>query len=110
MTSATTIISISGLDHTACPSRCLRFAQCIAASGRKTRFRLEATLGRAGLDTSRVPLRSFRFLDLPLLPGFAWRTDQKQSISEPTPQPSHAVPSARSLTPAGWEESAGFRE
>ncbi len=31
-----------------------------------------------------------------------------ECISEPAPQPSHASPHA--LTPAGWEESAGFRE
>ncbi len=36
--------------------------------------------------------------------------DQDQSISEPVPQPSHASPSPQGLTPAGWEESAGFRE
>ena len=33
--------------------------------------------------------------------------DQNQSISEPVPQPSHT--SLQALTPAGWEESAGFR-
>ncbi len=33
-----------------------------------------------------------------------------QCISEPTPQPSPVTPSPRSLTPPGWEESAGFRE
>jgi hypothetical protein len=36
--------------------------------------------------------------------------NQSQSIPEPVPQPSHASPSPHSLTPAGWEESAGFRE
>jgi hypothetical protein len=30
------------------------------------------------LGTSRVPSRSFRFLDLPLLPGFAWRTSSRK--------------------------------
>ncbi len=34
--------------------------------------------------------------------------NRDQSISEPTPKPSHASP--HSLTPAGWDESAGFRE
>jgi hypothetical protein len=33
-----------------------------------------------------------------------------QCISEPNPRPSQAVPSPESLTPAGWEESSGFRE
>ncbi len=33
-----------------------------------------------------------------------------QCISEPNPQPSQAAPSLQSLTPADWEESAGFRE
>ncbi len=38
--------------------------------------------------------------------------DCRQCISEPNPQPSHThpAPSPRGLTPAGWEESAGFRE
>ncbi len=33
----------------------------------------------------------------------------EQCISEPHPQPSHA-PAPQTLMPAGWEESAGFRE
>jgi len=33
-----------------------------------------------------------------------------ESIPEPGPQSSHASPSPHPLTPAGWEESAGFRE
>jgi hypothetical protein len=66
------------------PTRCLRFAPCIAAPGRKTRFRLEATLGRAGLSTSRVPLRGFRFLDLSPLPGFAWRTSSQECTKPPS--------------------------
>jgi hypothetical protein len=36
--------------------------------------------------------------------------DQSQCISEPVPEPSQAPPSPRDLTPAGWDESAGFRE
>jgi hypothetical protein len=36
--------------------------------------------------------------------------DYEQCIPEPDPQPSHASPSPHTLTPAGWEESAGFRE
>ncbi len=38
--------------------------------------------------------------------------DQNQSISEPAPQPSHTTPSPspKSQPPAGWDESAGFRE
>jgi hypothetical protein len=36
--------------------------------------------------------------------------DQNQCIPDPTPEPPHASPSPRSLTPAGWDESAGFRE
>jgi hypothetical protein len=34
--------------------------------------------------------------------------NQDQSIPEPNPQPSHLSP--QSLTPTGWDESAGFRE
>lgn len=36
--------------------------------------------------------------------------DQDQSISEPNAKPSHASPSLHALAPAGWEESASFRE
>ena len=36
--------------------------------------------------------------------------DQNQCIPDPAPEPSHATPSPRGLTPAGWDESAGFRE
>jgi len=38
--------------------------------------------------------------------------DQNQSISEPVPQPSHASlsPALQAQPPAGWDESAGFRE
>jgi hypothetical protein len=36
--------------------------------------------------------------------------DCQQCISEPNPHPSQATSSPKSLTPAGWEESAGFRE
>jgi hypothetical protein len=99
-TSAPTTIFDFGAPSHGLPARCLRFAWYIAAPRRKTRFRLEATLGRAGLVTSRVPSRSFRFLDLPLLPGFAWRTDQNQCTPPPAPAP----------MPAGWNESAAFRE
>jgi hypothetical protein len=38
--------------------------------------------------------------------------DRDQFISEPAPQPSHATPSPspQAQPPAGWDESAGFRE
>ena len=36
--------------------------------------------------------------------------DFDESISEPVPPPSHPTPVPGGLTPAGWEESAGFRE
>jgi hypothetical protein len=36
--------------------------------------------------------------------------DREKCIPEPDPQPSHASPSPQDLTPAGWDESAGFRE
>ena len=36
--------------------------------------------------------------------------NQEESISEPVPPPSHPTPAPAGLTPAGWEESAGFRE
>jgi hypothetical protein len=36
--------------------------------------------------------------------------DRNQSISEPVPQSSQAVPAPQAPPPAGWEESAGFRE
>lgn len=44
------------------------------------------------MNTSRVPSRGFQFLDLPPLPGFAWRTGFKQS------------------NPPPWNESDTFRE
>ncbi len=34
--------------------------------------------------------------------------NHEESIPKPNPQPSHLSP--QSLTPAGWDESAGFRE
>jgi hypothetical protein len=36
--------------------------------------------------------------------------DQDQCISEPVPPPSQASPAPQVQPPAGWEESAGFRE
>ncbi len=61
-------------------TRCLRFAVRVAHTPRKTRFRLPATLCRAGLITRWV--LNVRFLRLasgrphrsPPYPGFAWRT------------------------------------
>jgi len=35
-------VVFSGLDHTACSARCLRFAATVARAQRKTRFRLVA--------------------------------------------------------------------
>jgi hypothetical protein len=40
-------------------TRCLRFAGQVTLPPRKTRFRLVATLGRTGLVTRWVPMRSF---------------------------------------------------
>ncbi len=36
--------------------------------------------------------------------------DQQECSAQPAVQPSPAAPPPHALTPAGWEESAGFRE
>jgi len=61
-------------------TRCLRFAVRVAPTPRKTRFRLPATLCRAGLAARWVLNVRFRRCFLrwshrsPPHPGFAWRT------------------------------------
>ena len=61
-------------------TRCLRFAVGVAPAPRKTRFRLPATLCRAGLAARWVLNVRFRRCFLrrphrsPPHPGFAWRT------------------------------------
>ncbi len=55
-------------------TRCLRFASRIAPTTRKTRFRLVASLDRAGLITCGIPRKvSDVFYILPPSPGFPWR-------------------------------------
>ncbi len=56
-------------------TRCLRFASRITPATRKTRFRLVASLNRAGLITCGIPRKvSDVFYILPPSPGFSWRT------------------------------------
>ena len=55
---------------------CVRFAARITPPPRTTRYRLVATLCRAGLVTRWAPPKGFRdrVTSLPPFPGFAWRT------------------------------------
>lgn len=58
----------SGLNHTACHARCLRFAARIAPRPRKTRFpSADQTFG-PGLSTRRVLARAFAFPSQFMLP------------------------------------------
>jgi hypothetical protein len=56
-----------GLD-----TRCLRFAERVARTGRKTRFSLLAKLSDTGLGTRRVPTKGFRPLSSSS-PKLSWR-------------------------------------
>jgi len=83
-------INLSRLNPTACSPAVYASPAGIAPDRRKTRFRLPATLGRAGCVPRWVPLQGFIRCLLhrtPPCPGFAWRT---MTVSVPRLRPFRA--------------------
>ena len=71
-----------GAQSRGLPAPCVRFAGRITPPPRNTRFRLVASLCRAGLVTRWTPFERFprSLTSLPPLPGFAWRTGSRKRI------------------------------
>ncbi len=90
-------------------TRCLRFAGWITPPPRKTRFRLPATLCRAGLVTRWTPQKvsALCFTWHPPSPSFAWRTSGSRGRF-PAPGP-HRSGRARLTHPAP-RDTASLRE
>jgi len=73
------------------PVRCLRFAARVTPTPRKTRFRLAANLGRAGLDTCGTPNEVSRFcvrrlLSFPLPLNQAWPGARRVALGDCSPR------------------------
>jgi hypothetical protein len=72
-------VVLSGLDHTACSARCLRFAATVTHAQRKTRFRLVARpfAGRvrpAGFAQEGFGRDRYLISWRPPSQGFPWRS------------------------------------
>ncbi len=62
------VFCLSGLNHTARRARCLRFAARVTPRPRKTRFTGADRASGPGLDTRRVPSRTFASASQLMLP------------------------------------------
>ena len=71
-------------------TRCLRFAAEVALAPRKTRFRLVASLCRAGLVTRRVPVRISRHV-MSIPTSQAWPGAHPAQF-KPIPHPASRIP------------------
>jgi hypothetical protein len=89
-TSASTVFSTLGAHSRGLRAPCVRFAAPVARTPRNTRFRLVASLCRAGLVTRRDAQRVSEFTaraSHPPSPGFAWRNTTFDNISPNGPLP-----------------------
>ena len=78
-------------------TRCLRFAAEVALAPRKTRFRLVASLCRAGLVTRRVPVRISRHV-MSIPTSQAWPGAHPAEF-KPIPHPASRIPHPASRIP-----------